>query len=516
MTEITNNSPNMTMLMVPQFQPNMETFGENLNAFTLNQFIVGAKLKIYERLCEEDEKISCEDALRKAMILESKIAAKPESNNDYNVNFVKGRKTRNNVGSDSNNNYNKNQNSRNACGHCGWRNHKSGKCRFEKIKCHTCGKIGHLASICRMKVQLNYVSNALDANASHNYAKENNDVSDYSIFSITDKRPNIVYSLPVAIDGVEIRAACDTGAPCTLVSETFQCSTNLLTEVDSIEVEESIEVADNASITTAVASTVMEESKENSPFHSPNVLGEASTSSLNLQNTSNVYEEVEELQKEIKALKKENLLLRKLEKKHSAKCTATKISFKQKENKYIYKIQVLKRRLEKTAQECANMEEKLNGIFTSGQINKMKNADKRQYWDENDIAQSITLRAASAKAYKLLYRKGFPLPSIRTLQKWAQKIDVSRGLIEPVFKLLAASTQMDETQKLCVLSFDESKIKKSYCYDKSSDTILGPASYVQVAMLRGLCALVIKDKYFQKFHLFKFDISLEAAHFLRF
>lgn len=40
---------------------------------------MGAKLKIYEKLCEENEHVSCEDALRKAMILECKMAAKVEN-----------------------------------------------------------------------------------------------------------------------------------------------------------------------------------------------------------------------------------------------------------------------------------------------------------------------------------------------------------------------------------------------------------------------------------------------------
>lgn len=40
--------------------------------------------------------------------------------------------------------------------------------------------------------------------------------------------------------------------------------------------------------------------------------------------------------------------------------------------------------------------------------------------------------------------------------------------------------------KICVLSFDEMKIKETFCYDQSVDTTLSPAAYVQVAMLRGL------------------------------
>lgn len=71
------------------------------------------------------------------------------------------------------------------------------------------------------------------------------------------------------------------------------------------------------------------------------------------------------------------------------------------------------------------------------------------------------------------------------MQKWAQKIDVSKGILQPVLKIMAACTHMSERQKLAVLCFDEMKIRKTYCYDTSSDSTLAPVSYVQVVMLRG-------------------------------
>ena len=50
---------------------------------------------------------------------------------------------------------------------------------------------------------------------------------------------------------------------------------------------------------------------------------------------------------------------------------------------------------------------------------------------------------------------------------------------------MKAATQLNITEKLCVLSFDEMKVREVFCYDKSTDTTLKPAKYVQVAMLRG-------------------------------
>jgi len=52
---------------------------------------------------------------------------------------------------------------------------------------------------------------------------------------------------------------------------------------------------------------------------------------------------------------------------------------------------------------------------------------------------------------------------------------------------MSAATQLDSAQKVCVLNFDEMKIRKTYCYDRisDSDSTLHPVNYVQVAMLRG-------------------------------
>ena len=59
-----------------------------------------------------------------------------------------------------------------------------------------------------------------------------------------------------------------------------------------------------------------------------------------------------------------------------------------------------------------NIERKLLEIFSTGQIKKLKQGTKRLNWTEEDIARSITLYSASAKAYKLLKKKMFPLPSV--------------------------------------------------------------------------------------------------------
>lgn len=110
---------------------------------------------------------------------------------------------------------------------------------------------------------------------------------------------------------------------------------------------------------------------------------------------------------------------------------------------------------------------------------------KRVRWSAEDISSAISLYSAGSKSYRLLRSKGFPLPAMSTLRKWSGKIDLSRGILNPVLKLLK-STEYTEKDRVCVLSFDEMKIRSVYEYHRSTDKVLKPAKYVQVAMIRGL------------------------------
>jgi len=184
-------------------------------------------------------------------------------------------------------------------------------------------------------------------------------------------------------------------------------------------------------------------------------------------------------------LRKENIELKKYQQKAAAEWKAIEEKAKRDAKIHEFNMDALKTKLIKADHEISNLDEKLLGIFTSRQISKLKAGEKRLMWTEDDIAQSITLYSASAKLYKLLYRKKFPLPAIRTLQKWAQKVDINNGLLKPVFKILSAAKDMSELQKVYILSYDEMIIRKSYCWDKSKDTTLAPHGKVQVAMIRG-------------------------------
>lgn len=133
-------------------------FGEHLDAFMLDKFVLGLPDKIFQKICEEDEKFKLHDAFKKALILETKFSMNHVSS-DTNVNFVKRQRGKwkdndshsNSSNYSNSNNNNKSGKNKKACSHCGWKNHVSDTCKFKNSKCHACGKIGHLASICRSK-----------------------------------------------------------------------------------------------------------------------------------------------------------------------------------------------------------------------------------------------------------------------------------------------------------------------------------------------------------------------------
>ncbi|XP_024081037.1 uncharacterized protein K02A2.6-like [Cimex lectularius] len=44
------------------------------------------------------------------------------------------------------------------CFHCGWKNHQAKDCKFKNATCHSCSKVGHLASMCKWKIKRKVVS----------------------------------------------------------------------------------------------------------------------------------------------------------------------------------------------------------------------------------------------------------------------------------------------------------------------------------------------------------------------
>lgn len=107
-------------------------------------------------------------------------------------------------------------------------------------------------------------------------------------------------------------------------------------------------------------------------------------------------------------------------------------------------------------------------------------------WKWQDISNAICLHAAGPRAYNHMYKQGYPLPHVSTLQRWCQKVDLSEGILYTTINYMREATDLTPDQKLTVLCFDEMKVMETYEYDASLDMVRKPAKYVQVVMASGL------------------------------
>lgn len=201
-----------------------------LDRIVMDKFIVELSTKIFEKLCEEDEKLTLSNALKKAILRESKIINGTPSE----VNFVRQQQQSKGHRSSSSNNNKKGK--KTACSHCGWTNHASDSCKFKSSRCNACGKLGHLANICRNKSNkvdksdksVHFVKSSLDVEQisnefSNNFSVFHIDKSqtfgfDYSIFAVYNQTTRDYYELAISINAVKLTVLCDTGAPCSLMS----------------------------------------------------------------------------------------------------------------------------------------------------------------------------------------------------------------------------------------------------------------------------------------------------------
>lgn len=130
----------------------------------------------------------------------------------------------------------------------------------------------------------------------------------------------------------------------------------------------------------------------------------------------------------------------------------------------------------------------LEKIFTDTQIDSILSGKSVSNYTDDDIAEALVLHSYSSKAYEYLRtKKNFPLPCVSTLNRRVAKLDIKLGVLVPVLQLLRQKTEkMQDFERLCVLSFDETSVACDWTYDKGTDTIHEPKQRLQCAMLRGL------------------------------
>jgi hypothetical protein len=141
----------------------------------------------------------------------------------------------------------------------------------------------------------------------------------------------------------------------------------------------------------------------------------------------------------------------------------------------------------------------MSPILTKTQIEKVVYKKKKVLWKNEDICRAFTLRYLGKRPYVYLRNKlKFPLPAISTLQRWASKFELRKGLLTKVLDIMkAASMKMEDKDKQVVLQFDEVKIKSCYEYDKREDQVVGRHNQLQVVMVRSLFSNWKQPVYFE-------------------
>ena len=97
-------------------------------------------------------------------------------------------------------------------------------------------------------------------------------------------------------------------------------------------------------------------------------------------------------------------------------------------------IQELKRKLDlankkilKLTEQNAYLSERIRKIFSEDQVKAMQNPSKSITWSDDAIQKSLKLRLACGNnGYNYMIESGYPLPSVRTLQR-----KISGFLLEP-------------------------------------------------------------------------------------
>lgn len=129
--------------------------------------------------------------------------------------------------------------------------------------------------------------------------------------------------------------------------------------------------------------------------------------------------------------------------------------------------------------------EATKSILSEGQMRKLMSPGRIQ-WKWKDISNALCLHASGPRAYRHLYKKGYPLPHKTTLQRWCRKVFIEEGILWTSIEFMGQITDLSEDEKLCILSFDEMKVMEAYEYDCIKDVVKGPAKFVQVVMARGI------------------------------
>ena len=154
------------------------------------------------------------------------------------------------------------------------------------------------------------------------------------------------------------------------------------------------------------------------------------------------------------------------------------------------RIEELLSKMGKTQQLALNehIKNTFSGVLSESQLNMIINKKKYVKWTPDDISSAFTIRYFSKRCYIYLRQTlHYPLPGISSLQRWASNLNLRMGILPEVIRIMKIMGHtLSNFEKVTVLSYDEMKVSSIYEYDQKEDEVLGPHSYMQIIMARGL------------------------------
>ena len=102
-----------------------------------------------------------------------------------------------------------------TCYRCGGK-HLATQCRFKAEHCHSCGKQGHIAKVCRSRLQ-SKKAQTVSSKQVHNITDGPSDI-EYQLFDVHTSSSNPLKTT-LQVEGQELAMEIDTGAAVSLVSE---------------------------------------------------------------------------------------------------------------------------------------------------------------------------------------------------------------------------------------------------------------------------------------------------------
>ena len=136
---------------------------------------------------------------------------------------------------------------------------------------------------------------------------------------------------------------------------------------------------------------------------------------------------------------------------------------------------------------------RLATIFRKDELMANKRARPVRQWTREEIVDALMDRCHGAKSYRrrLKQRDKYALPGLSTLRRYIKDFKCDEGLLQSSLEVLREKFKEQRERdknlfRVVTISFDEMKLSQRLSYDHREKQVRKAASYLHVAMVRGL------------------------------